>query len=370
MRKMAGRVSPNVAGALLMYTLQGDGPVVPGVVDDQSFGPPIGKPDISVIISVKDRYALMQDCLQSFTRQTLDRARFEIVVVDNVSRDDILGLCRQYGDAGLSVRYLRMAIDKGPAPARNRGVAVSRGSVLAFTDSDCRPDAIWLERKLSAFDDPAIAFTTGPVLPKPEQRATLSSKLSFVTAEEHPTFPTANMAIRAEIFRAFEGFDESLSFRDPFDRAVECADTDLAWRVIKAGYRRSFDSSAIIRHEVEQQSIRQWIIEPTRLFLVPALVRRHPELRKCLLTARLFFYPPIWLLYAACGIFAAGLVWYPLLLLLLPVALIMRGVSRTRSIHPRRLVFHGARVLAHLPRMLVMTISLLYGSIRYRSLVL
>lgn len=331
---------------------------------------PAGGPEVSVVISVKDRKALLAECLEALAAQSLGLARFEVVVVDNVSRDDIAAVCAEARSRGLDIRCLRMERDRGPAPARNRGVAVARGPVIAFTDSDCRPEPQWLERGLSAFEDPAVAFATGPVLPKPEQSATLSSKLTFVTASEHPTFPTANMLMRTSIFRAFGGFDESLSFKDPLDRATECADTDLAWRVIKAGHARRFVPEAVMRHEIENQPLLQWVLEPTRLFLLPALVQRHPELRDALLTAKLFFYPPMMAIYAAALIALAAVAWKPWLLALLPLALLARGIQRTGSLDPRVLAAHAGRVLAHLPRMLVMSLSLLYGSLRFRALVL
>jgi glycosyltransferase involved in cell wall biosynthesis len=328
------------------------------------------QPDISVVISVKNRFKMLEDCLMALLQQTIGLNRFEVIVVDNVSQDDIAGLCAAMLARGLPLRYLRMQHDKGPAPARNRGVSQARAPVIAFTDSDCRPHPEWLDLGLAALTDPTVAFSTGPVLPKPEQTAAMFSKLTFVTAQEHPTFPTANMIVRKGVFDAFGGFDENLSFRDPLNRATECADTDLAWRIIKAGYARRFEPRAVIWHEIEQQSLLQWVLEPTRLFLVPALVKRHPELRKSLLVARLFFYPPIWLLYAAVCLAAIAVMWQPLLLLLLPPALVARGIHRTGSADPRRLAAHAGRVMAHLPRMAVMIASLLYGSIRYRALVL
>lgn len=331
---------------------------------------PAGTPLASVVISVKDRQALLAECLTALGAQTLGRDRFEVVVVDNVSRDDIAAVCEEARRTGLDIRCLRMETDRGPAPARNRGVAVARAPVIAFTDSDCRPEPQWLERALAAFEDPAVAFVTGPVLPKPEQRATLSSKLTFVTAGEHPTFPTANMVMRTAVFRRFGGFDESLSFRDPLDRATECADTDLAWRVIKGGHARRFVPEAVMRHEIENQPLLHWVLEPTRLFLLPALVRRHPELRSALLTAGVFFYPPMFLLYAAALMALAAVLWQPWLLALLPVALVARGIQRTGSLDPLVLAAHAGRVLAHLPRMLVMSLSLIYGSLRFKALVL
>lgn len=328
-------------------------------------------PVVSVVISAKNRSALLWDCFDGLARQTLGYQRFEVILVDNVSTDDLAAICERAREAfGLQIRTHRMSEDRGPAPARNRGVSLASAPIIAFTDSDCRPSPEWLARGLAAFDDPAVAFATGPVLPKPGQAAKLTSKLSFVTRAEHPTFPTANAFYRRDLFLHYGGFDEALSFRDPLDRATECADTDLAWRLIASRQARSFVGSAVVYHEVEELGLLLWVLEPTRLFILPALVRRHPALRQHLLTARLFFYPAGWLIYLGTLVAALAVVANAWLLALLPALLLARGIQRTRSLDWTTLLGFGARTLAHLPRMLVMTLCLILGSVRFRCLVL
>jgi GT2 family glycosyltransferase len=328
-------------------------------------------PSVSVVISVKNRAVLMWDCLVGLARQGIGRDRFEVVMVDNVSTDDLRAVAaRAETELGLRIKYARMREDHGPAPARNHGVELATAPIIAFTDSDCRPDPDWLAHGLTAFDTPAVAFCTGPVLPKPEGVARTTSKTSFVTRAEHPTFPTANAFYRRDLFVAFGGFDTTLSYRDPLDRATECADTDLAWRLIEAGHARRFVPTAIMYHELEDQGLLLWILEPTRLFILPALVRRHPILREKLLTARYFFYPASWLLYLASAVTLIAVLAWTWLLLLLPILLIGQGMVRTRSADPRVLARFVGRVLLHMPRMLTMTLSLLYGSARFRCLVL
>ena len=100
------------------------------------------------------------------------------------------------------------------------------------------------------------------------------------------------------------------------------------------------------------------------------LVRRHPQLRGRLLTLGVFFYAPWKAVYVVVPLLA-WLAWaMPAALLVLPAVLVARGMQRTRSLDPRRLAMHALRVLAHLPRMVILNATLLYGSIRFRSLVL
>ena len=327
-------------------------------------------PRVSVVISVHNRALMLLDCLKGLAAQSLGRDAFEVVIVDNCSTEDLSPTFAQGRALGLDLHVARTAQDHGPAPARNLGVQMARGAVIAFTDSDCRPTPHWLAHALPRFDDPAIAFVGGPVLPKPEQTFTLTSRATFVTQVEHPSFPTANLLMRRDVFLAHGGFDTTLSFSDPFGRAMECADTDLAWRILKAGHRHAFVPAAVMEHEVEDQSIWMWMIEPSRLFLLPALIRRHPELRAKLLTWNLFFYAPAASLYLVVP-FAVVAAWtLPWLLVLLPLALLTRSAVRMRSLNPVVLIRQSLRVLAHLPRNMMVNAALLYGSMRFRCPVL
>jgi glycosyltransferase involved in cell wall biosynthesis len=328
-------------------------------------------PDVSVVISCKNRAGMLWDCFVGLGAQTLPRDRFEVVLMDNVSTDDLAAVAdRARRELGLDVTCTRMETDRGPAPARNRGVGIARAPVIAFTDSDCRPEPGWLAAGIAPFADPAVALVTGPVLAKPEQPVSVTSKLTFQAPTEHPTFPTANAFFRRDVFLAFGGFDTALCFDDPFGRATECADTDLAWRIIKAGHARRFVPGAVMRHEIEQLSVFNWLIEPTRLFLLPELVRRHPELRRELLTLRVFFYPLGNVqLMVMLGWLAAS-AWQPWLLLAGP-AVVAAGALRPRRV-PSRLG-PGQRMLkisGEMLRVCLTALTLAYGSARFRSLVL
>jgi GT2 family glycosyltransferase len=327
-------------------------------------------PDVSVVISCKNRAAMLWDCFLGLGAQTLPRERFEIVLMDNVSTDDLEAVAdRARRELGLAVTCTRMDSDHGPAPARNRGVAIARAPVIAFTDSDCRPEPGWLEAGLAPFADPSVALVSGPVLPKPGQPIGVTAKITFAVISEHPTFPTANAFYRRAVFLDFGGFDLALSFDDPFGRATECADTDLAWRIIKAGHARRFVPEAVMRHEIETLSVFNWLMEPTRLFPLPELVRRHPELRRELLSWGIFFYPLGTARVAAILAWLVACLFQPWLLLLGPAALL------AIALRPRRgatgdLGQRLGKTSGEILRQILLTLSLLYGSLRFRSLVL
>ena len=99
-------------------------------------------PFVSVIIPVLERYEALGGCLRALAGQSYPPDRIEILVVDNgrIPRaEEALG-----GGRG-PVRFLHEPV-KGSYRARNRGLREARGSIYAFTDSDCIPDRDWIRR--------------------------------------------------------------------------------------------------------------------------------------------------------------------------------------------------------------------------------
>ena len=334
-------------------------------------------PLVSVIIPTRNRGALLQEAIEALWRQTLPPERFEILVVDNRSTDDTQQRVRALQERSpCALLFHVMPTNDGPVPSRNEAARRARGALLAFTDSDCRVCPEWLERAAAAFADERVALVTGPVLDKPEQVRGRFARVTGGVTREHPSYPAANAVYRRSAFEAQGGFDQSLCFVDPLDRAVECADTDLAWRIKKSGLRNVFVPEAVVHHEVENTSRLKWLLEPTRLWVLPALVRRHPELRPVLLKGGLFFCKEdAFVALAAAGLLLA-LVVHPLLAVLaLPYALLLPYLwwaimARGRPFAWRRLVDFLPETILLAARQTLMVAGLAYGSVRFRALVL
>jgi teichuronic acid biosynthesis glycosyltransferase TuaG len=69
---------------------------------------------------------------------------FEMLIVDDCSPDDTAAVVERVAAGDSRIRLLRQSTNSGPAAARNRALAESRGRWIAFLDSD----DLWLPRKL------------------------------------------------------------------------------------------------------------------------------------------------------------------------------------------------------------------------------
>jgi glycosyltransferase involved in cell wall biosynthesis len=96
-------------------------------------------PQVSVIIPTYNRAWCLREAVDSVLTQNF--RDFELIVVDDGSTDDTPRLLQEYGDA---IRVFRQE-NRGVSAARNAGISVSRGALIAFLDSD----DLWLQGKLA-----------------------------------------------------------------------------------------------------------------------------------------------------------------------------------------------------------------------------
>jgi glycosyltransferase involved in cell wall biosynthesis len=92
------------------------------------------RPLLSVVIAVYNDWALLERCLQSLAKQA-NEAGFEVVIVDDGSEEASPESIRRWGEC-YPLTLIRQS-HAGISAARNRGVQVSRGTVLLFVDADC-----------------------------------------------------------------------------------------------------------------------------------------------------------------------------------------------------------------------------------------
>jgi glycosyltransferase involved in cell wall biosynthesis len=118
--------------------------------------PDISIPDISVILATYNRRHSLQRAIASVLAQ--DDARFELVVVDDGSRDGTADYLATLTDP--RIRTIVAERNGGPSAARNLGLKAARAAIVAFLDSDDAYRPGRLATPLAAFAaDPSLACT-------------------------------------------------------------------------------------------------------------------------------------------------------------------------------------------------------------------
>jgi glycosyltransferase involved in cell wall biosynthesis len=115
--------------------------------------------EITGILTTHNRAQLLPAVLQGLQQQTLDRARFEILVIDDGSTDETPRILHGWSHR-LPLRMLRQNA-AGLAAAKNLGVLAARAPLVVFLDDDDVPAPGLLAAHLAAHleqPDPAAAM--------------------------------------------------------------------------------------------------------------------------------------------------------------------------------------------------------------------
>jgi glycosyltransferase involved in cell wall biosynthesis len=181
-----------------------------------------------VVVPTYNRPQPLRHCLAALARLDYPRDQFEVIVVDDGSREPLTEIAAEFHER-LNIRLLR-AGHAGPGAARNAGAAQARGEYLVFTDDDCAPFPDWLNALDSRFQKDPDSLVGGPTLNGyPDNLYAAASQLlinyllNAFFQEGKATTPSAfvtsnNMAVRAAMFRALGGFQPPLSTASAEDR--------------------------------------------------------------------------------------------------------------------------------------------------------
>jgi len=320
-----------------------------------------------VIVPTYNRAHVLPYLFEALGRQLYPSLAMELIVVDNSSKDDTAALVERWrGSLPFDVRFYRKD-NRGPAASRNFGAARARGEIMAFTDSDCIPDPCWLRNAVAEFSSPDVGIVCGPFVLRPRDDSAPVGNDVLGVVSDTGLYPTANLVVRAEAFRAVGGFDEQFGLY-PWGDLVAGEDTDFAWRVKRTGRRAVFSSGVVVGHQFAQPSLRSLLLKPVVLQIFPRLLRTIPELRRTALWNR-YFLSPMHLYYylGLIGVAAAAVTRSPIPLLGLAPWFVTSARVAARAGEWRRA---AAWFLAIQYSVTVAVVVLVTGSIRYRRLVL
>jgi mycofactocin system glycosyltransferase len=209
--------------------------------------------DVTVVVPVKDRIDGLRRLLAA-----LPDGIGGVVVVDDGSADEsaVRGVAESVG-----AQVLRHGQARGPAAARNAGLAAATTPLVAFLDSDVVPEPGWLPPLLARFADPAVALAAPRIVALPPVTGWLAayeavrSSLDMgpdpapvVPRSRVAYVPSAAMLLRRDA--AGRGFDEDMLVGE---------DVDLVLRLHAAGWRLRYEPASRVAHDHRTTPAAWWL---------------------------------------------------------------------------------------------------------------
>jgi GT2 family glycosyltransferase len=147
--------------------------------------------------------------------------------------------------------------NQGLSNARNVGLGVATGEIVAYIDDDAFPDEHWLKYIAAKFQDTDCAGVGGPNIAPPGDGKIADCVANapggpmhvLISDHEAEHIPGCNMAFRKDCLKAIGGFDPH--FKSAGD------DVDLCWRIQHRGMWLAFSPAAKIWHR-RRNSVRAY----------------------------------------------------------------------------------------------------------------
>jgi glycosyltransferase involved in cell wall biosynthesis len=200
--------------------------------------------DASIIIPTYQRRSLLRECLAALAEQDYPLDRFEVIVVDDGSRDGTAAMVAAL-QPGFRLRVLVQS-NSGAGAARNRGAADSQGRICIFLDDDVRADEGLVRAHVGAVDENTVSL--GHMrLRLPRSAGGYARYLArwwkrhYARLARQGTEPTyadcyaGNLAVMRHRFQEVGGFATDLPRAD---------DVELGFRLQRAGLRFRYTRDA------------------------------------------------------------------------------------------------------------------------------
>lgn len=201
-------------------------------------------PFVSVIIPVLNDSERLKICLQALENQSYLKSLYEVIIVDNGSEEDIQTLVTNFSQT----RFIN-EIHPGSYAARNKGLSIAKGDVIAFTDADCIPASDWIEKGVAnLLRVPNCGLVAGKIEiyfknpDRPNAVELYESVIAFPQryfVEEIRFGATANVFTFKRVIECVGKFDDKLK---------SGGDTEWGQRVYASGYNLIYADDTCIAH--------------------------------------------------------------------------------------------------------------------------
>ncbi|MEB3281462.1 MAG: glycosyltransferase family 2 protein [Lyngbya sp.] len=204
------------------------------------------KPFVSVIVPVYNDTERLKHCLKALVQQTYPQNCYEVIVVDNGSdpAENVNSVVALFNQA-----FCIYENTPGSYAARNRGISIAKGEIIAFTDADCIPSFDWLEQGVTSLQKvPNCGLVVGKIemFFKNQDKITPVELYESLTAfpqkellEKYQYGAGANLFTWKQVIEKVGVFDATLK---------SSGDVEWCRRIFESGYLQVYAEKSCVQH--------------------------------------------------------------------------------------------------------------------------
>lgn len=227
---------------------------------------------ISIVICTYNRASILKDTLSSFLECNRTDIDYELLVIDNNSSDSTKEVVKPFTEKFSTIKY-HFESKQGLSEARNLGISLSLGDIIAFVDDDVYFEPSWLIEVMRIFQDyPEASCMGGKSIPqfesgKPEwieneffgyYGSTNSGDVTkWMLYPEHPF--GLNMAFKCNVFHRIGLFNENLGRKKK--NLLSGEESEFFFRVQQANLKVIYNPRALLYHRISsERTSKEWIL--------------------------------------------------------------------------------------------------------------
>ncbi len=204
------------------------------------------QPFVSIIVPVHNGEFSIAKNIESLLVQEYPKEKLEIIIVNNNSTDNTKNILEEYHKDN-KIILIEANEKRNSYVARNIGLKIAKGEIIAFTDADCMPKLNWISEGVNYMEEKNADLVGGNIVFSFSKNPTASELLDSIinldnerSIRKQKTAKTANVFARKKVFESVGLFSE---------QNKSGGDTEWTARAVHAGFSIAFGLDAIVMHE-------------------------------------------------------------------------------------------------------------------------